>query len=129
MLWFTVWVVLIVGTLAGALWLGLRLYRQVKRFLAQLQETTTVLERLGDRIDELERLRGETAPFTPDLSGTAVERARWRRVLAENRARRSGRRRERRRRTLARWRLDHVLGTAGQRFRMHQIPSTQGGEQ
>lgn len=136
MLWLTVWGVLIVGTLVGALLLGLRLYRQVRRFLRQLNETTIVLDRLTERIDELQRLRGEDPAFTPDLVGTAVERARWRRIRAENRAHRARRSAERRGRTLGRWRLERVvLGSADRRFRMtgtqpiRPTPTTQTGEQ
>ncbi len=136
MLWLTIWGVLIVGTLIGALLLGLRLYRQVRRFLRQLNETTVVLERLTERIDELERLRGEDPTFTPALAATAVDRARWRRIRDENRAHRARRSRQRHARTLERWRLERVvLGSADRRFRMtgtqptRPTPPTQTGEQ
>lgn len=103
MIWFAVWTTLVLATLAGAALLGQRLWRSGKALLAQLHETGEVLDRLQDRIDELERARTET-DHVPDLVATDEQRARWRAVRATNRERREERRRRRRAATYARWR-------------------------
>ncbi|MPV49311.1 MULTISPECIES: hypothetical protein [unclassified Pseudactinotalea] len=129
MQWVIVWSVLVVATLAGATWLALRLYRQVRRFLAQLRDTTIVLERLEERIEELTELRGPDPAFTPDLAASPERRIRLRARIEENRARRRRRTQERRRRTLTRWQLERVVAARPDpRSRMNHTPSTQGGE-
>lgn len=112
MLWFAVWTTLVLATLVGAFLLGRRLWRSVKALMAQLRETSDVLEQLQVRIEELEALRGPEPVFRPTLLATEDERQRWRAVRLENRERRAARRDRRRAATYERW---HRLGLPGMR--------------
>lgn len=56
MLWFSVWTVLVVGTLVGAFWLGRDLWRKARALLDELNRATTTLERLEERQAELAAL-------------------------------------------------------------------------
>src|SRR5659263_373365 len=49
MLWFTVWSVLVVGTLVGAFFLGRSLYRAARDLLAELERVGHPLE-LGQQV-------------------------------------------------------------------------------
>lgn len=104
MLWLTIWGVLIIGTITGIVLLGLRLYRKARRFLAQLEQTTVLMDRLAEKSDELADLRPPDPVFTPDIAATDSQRDHWRQTLALNRDRRALRRRRRRQVTLERWR-------------------------
>lgn len=110
MLWFAVWTVLVLGTIAGAVLLGLRLWRSGKELLAQLSETSRVMDHLQTRIDELEAARGPESTPRPALLATDEQRARWRAVRQANRDTRAARRALRRGLTYQRW--DAVLGRA-----------------
>ena len=103
MLWFTVWTVLVLATLAGALWLGRDLWRKGKALLAELEHVGDLVEQMADRADEL-TAAAEAAPPTHDVLGDPDEhRAR----LVELRSARAVRRAERDARhamTHARWR-------------------------
>jgi biopolymer transport protein ExbB/TolQ len=109
MVWFTVWAVLVLGTIVGAVLLGLRLWRQGKAVLAQLQETEQVMQRLQTRIEELEAARGPEPAFTPALLATEEQRQHWRAVRQANRDTRAARRAVRRGLAYQRW--DAVLRT------------------
>ncbi|TDE92516.1 hypothetical protein EXU48_13240 [Occultella glacieicola] len=104
MLWFSVWTVLVLGTLVGAFLLGRRLWRSAKALMAQAGETSRVMADLSAKVAELEAAAGATRTFTPDLAATQEQRENWRARRAENLASRRARVQARRSRTLARWR-------------------------
>ena len=103
MLWFTVWTVLVLATLAGALWLGRDLWRKGKALLAELERAADVVGALADRADAL-TATAQATPISHDLLGDPdVHRER----LAAVRARRGERRAARALRhaaTFTRWR-------------------------
>ena len=103
MLWFTVWTVLVLATLAGGFWLGRDLWRKGKALLAEPEHAGDLVEQMADRADE-PTAAAQAPPPTPDRLGDPDEhRAR----LAELRSRRAGRREEREARhavTHTRWR-------------------------
>ena len=103
MIWFAVWAVLVIGTVAGAALLGLRLWRSGKALLRQLNETAEVMDRLQARIEELEAARGPEPVFTASLLATDPERDRWRAIRQANRDTRAARRRLRRALAYRRW--------------------------
>ena len=102
MLWFAVWTVLVLATLAGAFWLGRDLWRKGKALLAELQRAGDVVGALGDRAEAL--TAAGAAPVRHDvLSDPQVHRER----LAALSARRVERRADRALRhadTFTRWR-------------------------
>lgn len=104
MLWFTVWTVLVVGTLVGALFLLRRLYRSGRDLLRELDRAAQVLGEVAERSEELARLATERAPLAPvDLTDPGP--ARERRVAAAvATARRRAARAERHEQTRRRWR-------------------------
>lgn len=104
MIWFAVWTTLVLATLAGAFVLGRRLWRSGKALLAQLKETSAVLDQLQVRVAELEAMRGPEQVFLPTLMATEDQREQWRAVRAVNRLHRAERRETRRQATFARWR-------------------------
>ncbi|MBT0995153.1 hypothetical protein KIN34_12760 [Cellulomonas sp. DKR-3] len=74
MLWFLLWTVLVLGTLAGAFFLGRRLWRSTLALGRELGRASEVLAVLADRADELARLARENAPDTgPTLFGDRDE--------------------------------------------------------
>lgn len=103
MIWFAVWTVLVLGTIAGAVLLGLRLWRSGKALLAQLSATGRVMDQLQTRIEELEAAHGPEPVFTPSLLASDEQRERWRTVRYANRETRAARRRLRRALTYRRW--------------------------
>lgn len=107
MLWFAVWTTLVLATLVGAVLLGLRLWRSAKALLAQLHETSAVIDQLQARIDALEAAQAPEQEPTPSLLADDAERARWRAVREQNLQRRAERRYRRRTATFARW--EHTL--------------------
>ena len=74
MLWFTVWSVLVVGTLVGAFFLGRSLYRAARDLLAELERMTDALDRLNERSDAL--AAAATTPAPIDLMDPEPARAR-----------------------------------------------------
>lgn len=64
MLWFLLWTVLVLGTLAGAFVLGRRLWRSSLALGRELGRASEVLAELADRSEELARLARENAPDT-----------------------------------------------------------------
>lgn len=103
MLWFTVWTLLVLGTLAGAFFLGRDLYRKGKRLLAELDRASQVFAEVAERSEERAAALPLTTPVPVDL--TDPEPARARRVLgAEATARRRAARQARHETAYARWR-------------------------
>ena len=102
-LWFTVWTVLVVATLAGALWLGRDLWRKGKALLAELERAGEVVGALADRADALTAEAQAQPPHHDLLTDPEVHRAR----RGDLRAARAARRAERALRhadTFGRWR-------------------------
>jgi hypothetical protein len=104
-LWFTVWTVLVLATLAGAFWLGRDLWRKGKALLAEVERAGRVAEELAARADALTAAaQARTQAIHHDVL-TDPEAARER--LAVLRAARAARRAERELRhatTSTRWR-------------------------
>jgi hypothetical protein len=102
MVWFTVWTLLVLGTLGGAFLLGRDLWRKGGVLLAEVERAGGVAGKIADRADVL----AAAAPPRPThdlLTGRAVHRAR----LAELRAVRAEQREARRlrhERTVLGWR-------------------------
>lgn len=101
MLWFTVWTLLVLGTLAGAFFLVRGVYRSAKGLLRELERAATVTEQLAQRVDEL----AATVGTTPDpVELVDPEPARARMVSArQRRARRDARRAGRHAEAFRRW--------------------------
>ncbi len=101
-LWFTVWTVLVLATLAGALWLGRDLWRTGKALVAELERAAGLVEALGERADAL-AAAAAADPVRHDVLGDPdVHRER----IAALHARRDARRAERTLRhaaTFTRW--------------------------
>lgn len=77
MLWFTVWLVLVLLTLAGAALLGRRLWRAAKALLHELEQAAALTERLERLQSELAERFPEPTPPRPDLAAGTAERARF----------------------------------------------------
>lgn len=104
MLWFTVWSVLVLGTVVGAFFLLRHVYRSGKALLVAVGRAGELLDRLSDRVDELAEVVAAARPVAPvDLRDPAAARAR-RAAAAEATARRRARRDDRRAATYRRWR-------------------------
>ncbi|NCT90719.1 hypothetical protein GXB85_07140 [Cellulomonas sp. APG4] len=103
MLWFTVWTVLVVGTLVGAFFLLRDLYRKARALLVELERAADVLGQVAERAEELAATLPLTSPAPVELADPGPARAR--RALARlATARRRAARAERHERTYARWR-------------------------
>lgn len=77
MLWFTVWTLLVVGTLVGAFFLGRHLYRSARALIAELGRAADVFSQVADRAEELADAARDRSPLTPvDLSDPEPARAR-----------------------------------------------------
>lgn len=81
MLWFTVWTVLVVGTLVGAFFLGRYLYRSGRALLAELGRAADVVAAVAERAEELGEAAQARAALAP-VSLTDPEPARARRAVA-----------------------------------------------
>jgi hypothetical protein len=102
-LWFTVWTVLVLATLAGAFWLGRDLWRKGKALLAELERAGEVVGALADRADAL-TAAAQAQPLHHDLlTDPDVHRARLA-TLAAARAVRRAERQLRHTVTFTRWR-------------------------
>lgn len=105
MLWFSVWTVLVVGTLVGAFVLGRRLWRSGLALGRELARAGQTWEQLADRLAELQELaaqnRADTGPTVLSPRGPLRER---RAQLREERAERRATRAERHWRTRQSWR-------------------------
>lgn len=101
MLWFTVWALLVLGTLAGGFFLGRRVYRAAMGLLAELERAAGVFDDLAERSEQL--AAAVTRPAPVDLLDPEPARAR----LAEARLatlRRRARKADRHAATYERWR-------------------------
>lgn len=83
MLWFSVWFVLVVGSLVGGFFLLRHVYRSAKALLTAMEELSAVVERLDMQVAALAGSIG-TTPAPVDLEDAGPARAR---VLAARRAR------------------------------------------
>lgn len=100
MLWFSVWAVLVLGTLVGAFFLLRSLWRSARALLSELARASEVLAELAERSEELRRLREESAvPVSPTLF---ADRGPLRARVEELRAAREARRQ-------VRWERDEVV--------------------
>ncbi|NLF05727.1 MAG: hypothetical protein GX593_12105 [Actinomycetales bacterium] len=100
MLWFSVWTVLVAGTLVGAFFLGRDVLRRGGRLMTALEEASGVVATLESKVAELDSLRTEPKPYAPDAA-TARKRREELRELGEERARK---RHEKRLATIESWR-------------------------
>jgi hypothetical protein len=86
MVWFVVWTLLVLGTLAGAFLLGRHLWRAGTRLLREVSAAGATLGSSGDRISaavaEAERNRVDTSPTLFDDPVLLRERVRARRLAA-----------------------------------------------
>lgn len=112
MLWFTVWAVLVVGTLIGAFLVLRSLYRKAKALLEELTRAAETTGALADRAEELaerleqaraEQLARERAEREADPWRTAAAHARRAELSMQRDARRAARQ-ARHEETYRRWR-------------------------
>lgn len=104
MLWAAVWSVLVVGTSAGAFFLGRWLWRKAVALGRELSRAGDAAARLGDRADELEQAARTRHPVPPPALGAdpADVRVRVEAARAAADVRRAARE-ERHRAAWARW--------------------------
>src|SRR5699024_1598061 len=103
MLWFGVWTVLVLGTIAVAVLLGRYLWRSFRALMDEVGRSGEVVGQLEQTVAELDRQRGQER-YRADLRADTATRQEWRRRRRENLAARATRVRARRSRTLERWR-------------------------
>ncbi|UFU08279.1 hypothetical protein [Ruania halotolerans] len=103
MIWLAVWTVLVLGACAVLFLIARHLWRGFKALMEQARHSAEVMERLNDAVAELEA-QARSRTFSPHLAATASQREEWRHARAANVAARAERVRERRSRTLDRWR-------------------------
>lgn len=85
MLWFSVWLVLVLATLAGAFFLGRRLWHSGTLLLAEVGRLSEVAQRLDAlQVELAERFPAPTPP-RPALAADQAERARLRNVRTAHR--------------------------------------------
>lgn len=103
MLWFTVWTVLVLATLAGGAWLARDLWRKARALLDELHRAADLVGRLADQADAL-TAAAAAAPVTHDvLTDPEVHREHLARLRTE-RAQRRAARALRHEATWSRWR-------------------------
>lgn len=100
MLWATVWILLAVGTLVGAFYLGRDVLRRGRRLLETLDEAGSVLEELDAKVTELDATRAAAEPYASDKASALARLAELREVRED----RAVARRLRREATIASWR-------------------------
>lgn len=104
MLWFTVWTVLVVGTLVGAFFLLRHLYRSGKALAVELGRASEAMAEVADRTAELTaEAEARAVPAPVDLSDPEPARRRRDETLAVK-ARRREARALRHEETYRRWR-------------------------
>ena len=106
MLWFSVWTLLVIGTLVGAFFLGRHVYRSGRALITEAGRAAELAAVLADRVTELETTAQERPahPVRPvGLDDRPEAQARWAQAGVVREARRS-RRRERFRATYEKWR-------------------------
>ena len=101
-LWFTVWTVLVLATLAGAFWLGRDLWRKGRALLAEVERAGAAFGALADRADALAAAAG-TGPLTHDLLTDPAEHHERLALLRAARDARRAERQLRHTRTFTRW--------------------------
>lgn len=98
MIWWVVWLVLVLGTLVGAFFLGRDLWRRGRRLLAELERASQVLGELAEHASTLAEQAQEAeraaraareAVLLPEPSDA---RARWAELRADALVRRERRR-------------------------------------
>ncbi|GAA1409521.1 hypothetical protein [Oerskovia paurometabola] len=104
-MWFTIWSVLVVGTLVGAFFLGRDLWRKARAMFAQMSESALVMDRFAQRTDETTAALAASAPSTaPTLFDDPVLLHERVEELRAQRAERRAGRRTRNKVTWDRWR-------------------------
>lgn len=104
MLWFTVWTVLVVGSLVGAFFLLRHLYRSGKTLAVELGRATDTMAAVADRTAELTAaFEARSVPAPVELSDPEPARRRRAETLAVK-ARRREARAVRHEETYRRWR-------------------------
>lgn len=103
MLWFIVWTLLVLGTVAGAFFLGRDLWRKGKALVAELGRAGEMAGALADRADALAAATPEHVPSHDLFTERTVPRDRLAQ-LSDERAQRRELRRLRNARTVAGWR-------------------------
>lgn len=78
MLWFSVWLLLVIGMLTGAVLLARQVWRSGKALLAELERASRVVARLEALQRELAERFPAPVPPRPDLVATAEEKAGFR---------------------------------------------------
>lgn len=95
-LWFTVWTLLVAGTLVGAFFLGRDLWRKATALGTELGRAAQVLERLSERTRELTEAAALAHPVAEvvldDPEPARARRAAAAQVSAARRAARAARR-------------------------------------
>ena len=104
MLWFTVWTVLVLGTLVGAFFLLRDLWRRGKALLAELERAGEVADRLAERAEELREEMAARSPLHPVVLDDPTPARERRAALAPLREARAARRAARHDAAYARWR-------------------------
>lgn len=89
--WFSVWTLLVVGTLAGGFWLGRDLWRKGRALADELARATVVLERLAERQAELAALPPAHPVEPVDLTDPARAHERLADARVATQARRAAR--------------------------------------
>lgn len=104
MLWFTVWTLLVLGSLVGAFFLLRHLYRAAKGLLHEVERASQTMAAVADRAAELEDAARRLHPVAPvDLADPEPARQR-RAVAAVATARRRAERTARHELVYRRWR-------------------------
>lgn len=105
MLWFSVWAVLVVGTLVGAWFLLRSLWRSARALMDELGRASQVLAELADKAEELRRVSdGQAEPIVPTPFADKAELQARLAHLREAREARKDARWERDEATRERWR-------------------------
>ncbi len=78
MLWFSVWLLLVIGMLTGAVLLARHVWRSGKALLVELERASRVVARLEALQAELAERFPAPVPPRPDLAATPEEKARFR---------------------------------------------------
>jgi hypothetical protein len=102
-LWFSVWTVLVLATLAAAFWLARDLWRKGKALVADLQHLADLAGQMADHADRLAAQAG-TEPLTHNLLDDPAEHRRHLTTLREARGRRRAEREARHAVIHASWR-------------------------
>lgn len=104
MLWFTVWTVLVVGTLVGAFFLLRKVYRSGRALVAELGGASDVLSEVADRAEQLAAAADRAGALAPvnliDPEPARARRAESALATARRRAARAARHEQ----TYRRWR-------------------------